>query len=442
MKQYASACVITLFLTLPSMGSAASNPTLKAIPQPWSLQQAVEYALANNPETDIATKRLDAAGAALASSRTFDYPEVSLVTEYSQTDTPMYSFGNILNQGAFDQTIDFNDPGRTDDLLLRAQVQYRLYDGGRTSSTIDMVQAQGKTAEQELAVVHQLLAFQVVQSYHVILQAQEMLQVRKSAVKAIGASVDVARARYGAGDLLKEDLLNLELQKVRAQEDAIRADHRLQLAERTFWNLLGAENKSDLALPVIEVEQQLPPDSSFERRRELQAAEAMIEAARAEVAKNESGTRPTVDAFAHYQYEYGTVLDESGDSWLAGVRMNYTLYNGNRTAHDTASAKAKLLSAQAEKQKLRLALSLELQQATIMHRQAMEKLQVTQKMVEVAEESANLSRLRFQEGVILASDLIDTEMRLTDAHARHTSAKAERAIAVANLRKTTGLDQF
>ena len=87
-------------------------------------------------------------------------------------------------------------------------------------------------------------------------------------------------------------------------------------------------------------------------------------------------------------------------------------------------------------------MSLELQQAIILHRQSLEKLQVTQKMVEVAEESAKLSRLRFQEGVILASDLIDTETRLTDAHARHASAKAEHSIAVANLRKATGLAQF
>jgi outer membrane protein TolC len=63
-------------------------------------------------------------------------------------------------------------------------------------------------------------------------------------------------------------------------------------------------------------------------------------------------------------------------------------------------------------------------------------------MVEVAEESAKLSRIRFQEGVILASELIDAEARLTDALAGRTTARAENRIAIANLRRATGSNQF
>ena len=39
-------------------------------------------------------------------------------------------------------------------------------------------------------------------------------------------------------------------------------------------------------------------------------------------------------------------------------------------------------------------------------------------MVEQAEESAHLSRERFKEGLILSSELIDVENRLTDAQVR------------------------
>ena len=62
--------------------------------------------------------------------------------------------------------------------------------------------------------------------------------------------------------------------------------------------------------------------------------------------------------------------------------------------------------------------------------------------MEQAEESANLSRERFKEGIILSSELIDVENRLTDAMVRGTLARAARRIAVANLRKATGLMQF
>ena len=324
----------------PAAISAAQAPT--APPQPWSLRQAVDYALENNPQTHIAIRRLEAARAASESVTTLDYPEISLVSEYSQTDTPMYSFGNILNQGAFDQSIDFNDPGRTDDLLLKAQIQYRLYDGGMNDAAVQGARARAEGAAEQLEVVHRQLAFEVVKAYHTILQAQEMRQVRKSAVEAISASVDVGRARYNAGDLLREDLLNLELQKARAVEDKIRADHRLQLTEKIFWNLLGMEKIGSFKLPTVQQDQTVPGELTIEERKELKAEALMADSARAELTQTRSSAKPTIDTFAHYQYEYGTILGESGDSWLAGIRLNYTLWNGNRTDHDSAAAKARL----------------------------------------------------------------------------------------------------
>ena len=63
-------------------------------------------------------------------------------------------------------------------------------------------------------------------------------------------------------------------------------------------------------------------------------------------------------------------------------------------------------------------------------------------MVGVAAEVNRLSRARFIEGVILASDLIDFEMRLSDAQARHLAAKAGYQVAIANLRRAAGLEQF
>ena len=63
-------------------------------------------------------------------------------------------------------------------------------------------------------------------------------------------------------------------------------------------------------------------------------------------------------------------------------------------------------------------------------------------MMELAEESARLSRARFKEGVILASDLIDVENRLTDARVRHSLALATYRVAVADLRRAVGLPQF
>jgi len=434
-----------LAMLLPAVAHpvfAETKPLSLEIPGEWTLAQAVEYALKNNPEVHIALERIASSqamgNAALAATR----PTVTLGSEYSQTNNPMYSFGNILNQGAFNNAIDFNDPGRTDNLALQAMLQYRLYDGGKTRAEIDQAEAAKRAAENQLDAVHQQLAYEVVRSYYTIRQAEEMVEVRKAAVAAIEASLAVGKARFEEGDLLKEDLLNLELQQARERENSIRSRHDFDLACKIFWNLLGLHSGSKGTLPEVEEKQQIPEQLSHSARKELEVIRDRIAAAEAALAGAQSTEKPVIDSYASYQYEYGTVLGEAGDSWQAGVRLNYSLYNGNKTEAEISAARAHLAEAQAMQAKVDLALDLELQQAEINYQQTLERLQLTGKMVEVAEESATLSRSRFQEGVILASDLIDTEMRLTDARARRANARAENKIAIANLRRATGARQF
>ena len=91
---------------------------------------------------------------------------------------------------------------------------------------------------------------------------------------------------------------------------------------------------------------------------------------------------------------------------------------------------------------MELAFNLEMEQAALALQQEEERLKVTGKMVASAAESARLARLRFKEGVLLASELIDTENRLTEARLSHTLATAARKIAIADLRRAAGCGQF
>ncbi|MFZ5797018.1 MAG: TolC family protein [Thermodesulfobacteriota bacterium] len=405
-------------------------------------QEAVRFALRNNPDTAITRQRIIAARAAVREANASFYPQLDLSAGYSQTNTPLYSFGNILNQAAFDQSIDFNDPGVTDNLNMAATLSYRLYNGGRDQAGLDFATAMETATRHELDIVRSQLGFEVVKTYYTIVQAGENLEARESALKAITASLQVARARYEAGDLLKADLLNLEVHRSEAEENFIQARHALDLTNRALRNLLGLE-KGDISIdPGCTDEQSLPPDLTFDRRPELKVMDAAISAAEAGLRQARAGYYPTAEAFAGYQFDQGYELDGSGDSWLAGAKLNFNLYGGQRTSAQVARATAQLAERKEERRKMLLALGLEVEQASLALQQAEQRLRVTAKMVEQAEESAHLSRERFKEGIILSSELIDVENRLTEAMVRGTLARAARRIAVANLRKAAGLMQF
>jgi len=430
-----------LFFLLPQTVPAATE--LPALPEQWTIKEAVNYALANNPDARIALHRIAAARASIDQAQAAFYPQVGVNVEYGQTNNPMYSFGNILNQGSFTNSINFNDPGTTDNLRLAATLKYRLYNGGRDQAGVRSAKAQQQAEQWQRAAVLSGLAFEVVRSFYTIAQAGEIVAARTSAITAIETSLAVARARYEAGDLLKASLLDIEVQQSVAHEQLIQARHGLNLAKRAFLNLLGLKLE-DVHLDLAQhFPQDIPTNPDGSLRPEIQSLNAGIQAAREQLEKAKGGYYPTADLFGSYQVDQGYVYEEdSGNSWMAGVRLNYTLYEGKSTSAAVARAGANLVQAQEMKRKTGLDIGLEIEKAGLALQQAEERLQVTKKMVELAEESARLSRERFREGVILSSNLLDAENRLTDAKVHASLAKAARAIAIADLRRATGLPQF
>ena len=147
MQQPILRTVFALFLccTLAASASAGEGKPAppKSPPLVWTAEQAVLFALADNPDSHMVARKIEEAEAAGPRwPRPPITPRSTWSAEYGQTNNPMYSFGNILNQGAFDDSIDFNSPGRTDNLQLKAEVQYRLYSGGRDTADQQAAAAQ------------------------------------------------------------------------------------------------------------------------------------------------------------------------------------------------------------------------------------------------------------------------------------------------------------
>ncbi len=408
----------------------------------WDAESAVDYALQNNADSRIALIRIARAQAAIDQADSALYPRLLLNSEYAQTDNALYSFGNILNQGSFDNSIDFNDPGRTDNLRIQAELQYRLYSGGKVRAAIALSEHDRQKVIADRESLLNQLAFEVVRAFEQIVLAEEMVEARKSAQDAIKASLHVARARYDAGDLLRRQLLDLEVQEARAGEDLILARHTLNLTHHAFNNLLGIADGPVQIDRESSFQQSIPEIADYSARPELKSIESDIAAAGAAIQMSRAQYLPEIDGFAGYQHDTGFVSGDHGNSLIAGVRLKYFLFDGGRRDGELAEKKMLLAELEELQRKTELQLNYELQQAKQELQQARERVEVTKKMINFARESARLSRARFKEGVILSSDLIDSETRLTDALVRASRANALHKIAIANLRKVVGLPQF
>src|SRR5262249_27890354 len=93
--------------------------------EPWTLERALEQALAQNPDTEIARHRIAAAQAGLEQANAACWPRLQFQSSYMRTDNPMQVFGSILNQRACSPSLYFNDVPDADELNARGLLAVR-----------------------------------------------------------------------------------------------------------------------------------------------------------------------------------------------------------------------------------------------------------------------------------------------------------------------------
>ncbi len=411
--------------------------------EPWTLDRAIATALEHSPDARVARARADGAQALVEQAGAAWLPQLSLSGRYTDTNSPMMAFGSILNQRAFNFGLDFNHPGQIDNLNATGTVAYNLYSGGRATAGRTAAKAGAEAADLDLRTAQQQLVAEVVKAALNLRKAREAVGAVEGGVRAYEAAVHVAQARFDAGQMLKSDLLSLQVQLAQTRETLSSARHGAALAARAFQFVLGldaTEAAIELATDDPALARLTVPDTrDFSQRPELLGLHARVRAAEAMVDAARGAHRPTVNAFASYQYDQGWKTDRHGDSWLAGVAVDLNVFDGGQTQGKVRQSNAELTQVKEMLRKATLGIGLEVEQARLAHADAAERVAVSARAVEQAEESASLSRARFEKETLLTADLIGVESRLLEARLRRTVAAADERLAVVELRRALGL---
>jgi outer membrane protein len=354
------------------------------------------------------------------------------------------AFGSVLNQRAFNFGLDFNHPGQVDNLNATGTVAYNLYAGGRPTAARNAARAAAEAARQDLRTAQQDLVAEVVKAVLNIRKAREAVAAIESGVHGYEAAVAVAQARFDAGQMLKADLLALQVQLAEARETLAAAKHGAALADSAFQFVISGEPSAG-AIELVADDEVLtelgaPDAADLSHRPELMAMESRVRAAESMVDAARAGHRPTVNAFASYQYDQGWKLDRHADSWLTGVSVDVNLFDGGQASAQVRRAKAELAQSVEMLRKLTLGIGLEVEQARLAHAEAVERLAVSRQTVAQAEESAALTHARFEKQAVLTAELIGAESRLLQAKLRRTIATADERLALVDLRRALGLD--
>jgi outer membrane protein TolC len=426
-------------LLLAALAAGVSSLAAKT----WTVEDAVGTALRQNPDVQSARHRIEACQAMLQQVESAWRPQLYLTGGYTQTNNALVGLIFTMYQRNFGPTLNFNRPGWVDDLNATGTAVYNLYSGGQPTARREAAKAGTRAAEHDLRTVQQQLATQVVKTMLNLRKARESVSALEAGVKAYESSLANSRLRFDAGQVLKADLLSLEVQTARTREQLSSARHAAALAAKVFHFVLGAD-PSDEPVELVDgdpglAQISLPETHEFSQRPELVALQERLRMAEALLNAARGGNRPIVNAYVTGQYDRGWHFDRQGESLQGGVTVQFNVFDGGQTAGKVRQAAAELAQAKDQLRKTTLSIGLEVEQARLAHADAAERLKVTAGAVAQAEESAALSRARYEKGALLAAELIGSESRLIEMRMSQTLAAVDERIALIELRRALGL---
>lgn len=414
----------------------------------YTLEQAVNYALDNNPSLQVMHERIAQAEAQVGEALASFYPQVKTRLSYEHSDNPARAFSMIIAQRRLDFSgTDFNHPGGVDNYRPEVIATYSLFNGGQDYQN-KMAAELGVDAAalQESATRNQLIQ-SVTSAFYGVLAAREAHKVALRSIDAVKSELEQSRTRFDAGTVLKSDVLSLEVQLAEAQDAEIQAANAIELAQSGLKTLMGI-NASD-PFGIAEASAWQPPqlDKPFEtllaqaiaQRPESEAAQKQIEIAERKLSAAKGAHLPRADAYVSYgsdskNLDYST----SRDNVTAGVQVELDVFSGFRTSENVKKAERQLAEAQKIARKIQLDIENDVKTAYLKLQEALDRVNVTTVSVASAEEAFRLVSEQRQADVVTVTRYIESEVARDRANSRVIAARYDALQAEAELNKALG----
>jgi multidrug efflux system outer membrane protein len=333
-------------LPLPSaLPTTAQNAT--ALPDPWwtifgdeSLDRLIEEALAHNPDVTIAAERVAEVRALLRITNADRMPFLNVEGSAARTKDPAF-----LTQEA---GLDRHQTTYT----VQGVVGYELDLWGRYKRASEAARAQLLNTEFGREATKLSLTGEVARSYFGLIAAAEQLARSRDTLGSREESVRIERLRLDAGE-------SDEFTFKRAQGDAAATrvlTRRLELEVIQRSNalavLLGrspqdlvenAISTQGVSLPEEAIIPAALPSSVLERRPDIGAAEAALDAAAADVGVARAQLFPSITltgAFGSISPELDDLFTEPFEAWSAVGGVLQPIFQGGRLRANVARAEA------------------------------------------------------------------------------------------------------
>ena len=270
----------------------------------WTLQECLDYALANNIQ--LQQKRITAASdhEDVLQSKAALFPSVSFSTNQNASWRPFAE--TTINLAGGTMTTNSNSVSYNGSYGINAN--WTVWNGNRNTNTIKQNKLTEKMAELGIEQQANTIQEQIAQLYVQILYETEAVKVCREIIKSSMMQRDRAKTMVEVGSLARVDLVQLEAQVSQDEYSLVQAQSQLANYKLQLKQLLEIHDDDAFEIAVPEVtdaqvlsvlpNEQAVYNAALESRPEIQSSKLNIESSELAIHTARAGYKPTVSMTA------------------------------------------------------------------------------------------------------------------------------------------------
>ncbi len=421
-----------------------------------TLVDAVSYALSHNPNVAQQRATLATAENSLAKARATAFPTVNgqlqNISQKSSNYGGAYQVIGVQQQQVFSQN------------TAQVGTNYNLQTGGLSFLQLASARAQSEQARQTLANTEDQLASTVTASYFTVMQRQAIVALDQSDLQYQKTLVDVAKAKEHAGVAAGVDVLKAQVAQAKSASTLVGAQADVQNGIESLAQTIGASIDTQFDFPKEIASPALPGGTeakletvAMQTRPDVKAAQQSLAAAQATRKGWNRELFPQVQIGAAFGNQFsptsqGFVLGPDGQPvavprqgspgfWTLSATSTFTLpfVDYGQRHSERVSDEAAVASAQVALEQATTQVQIDVRQSYRAAQTAQAQLAFARDEARLGAESARVSQLQYQHGLIALSDVLQTQQQSVTAQSDFVSARVAYVNAVVKLRVSLGI---
>ena len=338
-----------------------ASPFLVQAQKQWTLQECLDYAMANNITLQQNRISSQQRNAEVEAGKAALWPSLSFSTNHNVSYRPFSESTINLTNGSMSTTS--SETNYTGNYGINAN--WTVWNGGRNRYNIQASEMNKQLADLQTEETANSIQEQIAQLYIQILYVTEAVKVDSEMVKLSTLQRDRGLEMLKVGSMAKVDVAQLEAQVTQDKYSLVNmqsqlANYKLQLKQ--LLEILGP-TEFEIAIPALTDQQVLTliPDrqavyqQALETRPEIQSSKLNIDAAKREIKNAKAAALPTLSMSANMASNHASGINTHFDrqmkkNWSNSLSLSLSVPIFDQKQTKTNVTKAKLATRNSELQ--------------------------------------------------------------------------------------------